>query len=172
MRTDPGNEAVVLANPKTIEYEVVRTSLLPGILKTAASNKKCPLPIRIFEVSDVVLQDPSAERRTRNERRMCVLYSNRESGFELIHGVLDRIMAMLEVPLAGSADVTATQKPKSAAFSIRPSAHATYFPGRQADVLYNGKPIGSFGIVHPLCLEKFELSYPCSCLEINIEPFL
>ena len=32
--------------------------------------------------------------------------------------------------------------------------------------------IGTFGILHPSVLEKFELRYPVSTLEINIEVFL
>ncbi len=37
--------------------QVARTSLLPGLLKTIAANRKMPLPMKIFEVSDVVLLD-------------------------------------------------------------------------------------------------------------------
>lgn len=32
--------------------------------------------------------------------------------------------------------------------------------------------IGSFGILHPSVLEKFELKYPVSVLEFNVEVFL
>lgn len=32
------NEAIQIANPKTIEFEVVRTSLIPGLLKVFQSN--------------------------------------------------------------------------------------------------------------------------------------
>jgi len=32
--------------------------------------------------------------------------------------------------------------------------------------------VGVFGILHPAVLEKFELKYPVSTLEINIEVFL
>ena len=35
LRKEPNmNEAVQIANPKTIEFEIVRTSLIPGLLKT------------------------------------------------------------------------------------------------------------------------------------------
>lgn len=51
--------AVHIANPKTLEFQVVRTTLIPGILKTIASNKNMPLPLRIFEISDVVVKDSS-----------------------------------------------------------------------------------------------------------------
>jgi phenylalanyl-tRNA synthetase beta chain len=31
--------------------------------------------------------------------------------------------------------------------------------------------IGTLGVLHPSVLEKFEISYPCSALEFNLEPF-
>lgn len=49
--------AVHIANPKTIEFQVARTSLIPGLLKTLNSNKKMPLPLKLFEISDVILKD-------------------------------------------------------------------------------------------------------------------
>lgn len=157
-RADPGNEAVVLSNPKTIEYEVVHTSLVPEILKTIASNKRLPLPIKIFQIADVVLQDSSRDVGARNERRLCAAICDLTSGFEVIHGLLDRVFQMVGVA------------PSS--YSVRPSEISMYFPGRQAEVLFNDKVIGSFGIVHPEVLEKFEVPNVVSLLEINIEPFL
>lgn len=61
----------------------MRTSLLPGVLKTIQWNKKQPLPIKVFEVSDVAFKDESYERRSRNERHVCVAYSAKGSGFEV-----------------------------------------------------------------------------------------
>lgn len=94
---DDGNTAVRLANPKTVEYQVVRTSLLPGILKTVKENRKSALPLRLFEVSDVVFKDDAMERRARNQRNLAALYCGTSSGFEAIHGLLDRVFAMFEV---------------------------------------------------------------------------
>lgn len=51
---------MLIANPKTLEFQVARTRLLPGLLKTLAANKKMPLPLKLFEISDVVLQDSAA----------------------------------------------------------------------------------------------------------------
>lgn len=163
-KNDPGKEAVVLSNPKTIEFEVVHTSLVPAMLKTLASNKKMPLPLRIFQVADVVLQDPQHEVGARNERRLCAVYCGMSSGFEIIHGLLDRVMLMINVPLANTAG--------EEGYSIRPSSLPTFFPGRQAEVLYNGRVIGAFGIVHPEVTTNFDAPYVSSLLEINIEPFL
>ena len=35
---------------------------------------------------------------TRNHRRLCALYYSRTPGFEVIHGLLDRVMQLLQVP--------------------------------------------------------------------------
>lgn len=163
-KSDPGREAVVLANPKTVEFEVVHTSLIPAMLKTVASNKKMPLPLRIFQVADVVLQDPQHEVSARNERHLCAVHCGMSSGFEIVHGLLDRVMLMINVPLASA--------PGGKGYSIRPSSLPTFFPGRQAEVLYNGRVIGAFGIVHPEVTTNFDAPYVSSLLEINIEPFL
>jgi phenylalanyl-tRNA synthetase beta chain len=94
-RTDDGKSVVRLANPKTAEYQIVRTSLLPGILKTIRENRKHSLPIKVFESSDVAFKDESLERKSRNERHFAAAYCGKTSGFEVVHGLLDRLMAML-----------------------------------------------------------------------------
>ena len=95
-RQDDGKTVVKLQNPKSAEYQVVRTSLLPGLLKTLRENKHHALPLKIFEVSDVVLKDESKERKARNERRFAAAWLGKSSGFEMVHGLLDRVMTMLK----------------------------------------------------------------------------
>ena len=36
--------------------QIARTTLLPGLLKTVEANKKMPLPLKLFEISDVVVK--------------------------------------------------------------------------------------------------------------------
>ena len=95
-RKDDGNTAVKLANPKTTEFQVVRTSLLPGLLKTIRENKHHAVPMKVFEVSDVAFKDLSLERKSRNERHFAAAWYGKTSGFEVVHGLLDRVMAMLK----------------------------------------------------------------------------
>lgn len=106
-RVDDNKTAVKLANPKTAEYQVIRTSLLPGLLKTIRENRKHALPIRIFETSDVAFKDLTAERQARNERQAGAVWCNKTAGFEVVCGLLDRIMAMLEVPRIYAGDKVA-----------------------------------------------------------------
>jgi phenylalanyl-tRNA synthetase beta chain len=73
------------------------------MLKTARENKSLPLPMKIFEVSDVAIQDPKAERQVVNHRRLVALYMDKKAGFEVTHGLLDRVMQILGVPFLGGA---------------------------------------------------------------------
>ena len=95
-RVDDGKTAITLANPKTAEYQIVRTSLLPGLLKTINSNRHHAVPMKVFEVSDVGFIDLSQERKTRNQRHFAAAVMGKTSGFEQVHGLLDRIMLMLK----------------------------------------------------------------------------
>ncbi|VDL99323.1 unnamed protein product [Schistocephalus solidus] len=150
-----GIPAVHISNPKTLDFQVVRTTLLPGLLHTLANNKSLPLPLKLFEVQDVVLKDHTKDVGCRNLRRVCAVYCNKTSGFEVVHGLLDRLMLVLE------AKYMDPSKP-------------TYFPGRCADIILTppGTSIGRLGIVHPQVLQNFGLTLSVSSFEINLEPFL
>jgi len=160
-RTDPGNEAVVIGNPKTSDFEVLHTSLIPQMLKTVHSNKSQPLPIKIFQVLDVILQTDSNDVGARNERRLCAVHCAMSSGFEIIHGLLDRVMQMLAVP-----------QDAAKGYAIKASTLPTFFEGRQAEIFYQGNCIGAFGIIHPKVSQAFEAPYVSTLLELNLEPFL
>jgi len=163
-RKDDQKTAVVIGNPRSSDFEIARTSLLPGILKTMGHNKDHPRPIKIFEVSDIVILDDEKDVGAANQRQVAALYCNSNSGFEIIHGLVDRIMEVVGVPFVSVGD--------DSGYYIRPSHEPEFFPGRQASILFKGKSIGSFGIVHPEVLARFDIPDPCSMLEINIQPFL
>ena len=154
---DDGDTAVCIGNPATAEFEVCRTSLLPGALKTlggrggisarmgiadgsteartwractpalllalpalatsllatpptqcccdscvrAGSNRDAPLPVKLFEVSDVILLTGSKGCGAANCRRLVAVLCDRAAGFEVIHGLLNRVMEVLGVPHSG-----------------------------------------------------------------------
>ncbi|KAM4693652.1 phenylalanine--tRNA ligase beta subunit [Discoglossus pictus] len=150
--------AVHIANPKTAEFQVARTTLLPGLLKTIAANRKMPLPLKLFEISDVVMKDPTADVGARNHRHLCAVYYNKNPGFEVIHGLLDRIMQLLAV--------------SPSRYQIKAAQDPAFFPGRCAEIVADGHKIGKLGVLHPDVVTKFDLTLPCSALEINVETFL
>ena len=210
-RTDDSTQVVRIGNPKTLEFQVVRTSLLPGLLKTIRENRSHALPIKIFDISDIVFKDASRERQARNVRHAAAVWCNKTAGFEVVHGMLDRMMQMLEVPRIEAADEKAAtgyyiKEREGTIITMLPyetyllndmlhNTDPTFFPGRAATVYYRPPPsspsfdspaqaslttaarttsdkeIGLLGILHPTVLEKFEITYPCSALELSLEPF-
>ncbi|XP_006637645.1 phenylalanine--tRNA ligase beta subunit [Lepisosteus oculatus] len=154
-------KAVHIANPKTAEFQVARTTLLSGLLKTVAANRKMPLPLKLFEISDVVLKDDTRDVGARNNRRLCAVFYNKSPGFEVIHGLLDRIMQLLEV------------KPgREEGYYIQAAEDSTFFPGRCAEIFARGRNVGRLGVLHPDIITRFELTMPCSALDLDVEPFL
>lgn len=197
-REDPGGECIRLANPKTLEFQVVRTSLIPGLLKTARENKSVPLPLKVFEVSDVAFQRLELDRRSQNERHLGAVYINHKAGFEVVHGLLDRIMQILGVPFIA----TSGSEAEYGYYIAEAKDESTFLPGRAAHVFLRPKAaakpkaeegvldsvagalkaalpgasrdvrIGQLGILHPEVLASFDITRPASTLELNIEPLL
>jgi len=164
LRREMPDNAVHIANPKTLEFQIARTALLPGLLKTVQANLNMPLPMKIFEISDVVLKDPVKDVGAKNERHLCALNYNKSPGFETVHGLLDRVMQLLEVPPVAVGE--------NAGYYLRGNDDPTYFPGRCAEIVAYGVVVGRLGVLHPETLGKFELSLPIAAMEIDIEPFL
>ena len=190
----PAPAAVAVADAATAEFEVLRTSLLPGALRTLASNRDAQLPVRVFEVGDVVLLDGApdgleggrwgdfldggaaeevaasssssalATKTTTaaaaaapipafangtgatNSRRLVICYAAAEGCFQVVHGLLNRVMEALGVPTrdpslsaalgAGSAAAAEKQRREGApCYGWELSRDPAFFPGRQASVV-------------------------------------
>lgn len=173
-QVDDNKTAVKLENPKTFEYQVVRTTLLPGLLKTIRENRKHSLPIKVFECGDIVLKKDSVERKAINQRNWGAIIAGKTSGFEYIQGLLGKLMQTLRASWIDSSKES-TQR----GFWIEEDEkNPTYFPGRGAKVWFRSVEggeaveIGSIGVLHPEVMKSFEIPYAASYVEINIEIFL
>eukprot|EP00932_Pfiesteria_piscicida_P012273 SRR837773.23615.p2 GENE.SRR837773.23615~~SRR837773.23615.p2 ORF type:complete len:337 (-),score=152.55 SRR837773.23615:21-959(-) len=161
---------VSVKDPKTKEFEIVRTSLLPGILKTLACNKGQELPLRIFECGDVVVREPTKEVGCRNLRRCAALYSSTKSNFQTLHGALDQLM----YSLGFEPEHEHTEESKRGTYKLVPSQDPAFIVGMQAHVVVAGDVIGVIGELHPEVLNQkgFDVNLATSAFEINIECFL
>ena len=154
------------------------------------------MPIKVFEISEVVFKDISRERQARNERHAAAVWCNKSAGFEIVHGMLDRAMKMLEVPYITNEDSKGDTgyyiKETTGKLTLKTVIHncgfisalldPMFFPGRAANIFYRPPStqrsanicdlkLGSLGILHPTVLEKFEIGFPCSSLEFTLKPF-
>ncbi|GMH97782.1 hypothetical protein TrST_g12655 [Triparma strigata] len=192
LRKEEDGLAVSLSNPANIEYEVIRTTLLPGLLKVLEHNKSASFSggFKIFEISDVVLKDlehvvTESIVGSKNSRRLAAVYAGPTAGFEIIHGLVDRVMCLSEVApdeayiknsIKGDEEKYRVTR-EGLVYTIAEGSDPMFFQGRAADILMKRdggefKKIGSFGVVHPEVLKKFDIGYPASMLEINIEDLM
>ncbi|CAK9436401.1 uncharacterized protein LODBEIA_P09590 [Lodderomyces beijingensis] len=171
---DDNTKAVKLENPKTIEYQVVRTTLLPGLLKTVKENRKHSLPIKVFECGDIVLKNDKLERGAFNQRNWAAIYVGKASGFEYIQGLLGKIMQTMRTPWLEKP----LEQKKRGYWIEEDKGTLTFFPGRGAKVFFRSQDnaeasvVGSIGVLHPEVMNNFDIPYAASYVEINAEVFL
>jgi len=160
---------VEISNPATLEFQVGRTSLLPGILKTLESNKDFPLPIKVFEVSDIMIIDDTTDTGARNRRELCAVYCNSLSQFEVIHSLLDKIMSSFNYKFK---DDKEDKREKYYLISTT-SSNPTFLEGRQGTIVAyvngNKREMGTIGVLNPQVILNFKLLYPCSALILDIQ---
>jgi len=161
------NLAVKIANPLTLEFQIARTTLLVGMLKTINHNRKSPLPLKLFEISDVVVKDPTYDVGARNKRNICALYCGQTAGFENIHGLLNHVMNMLKITWREG-----DQEMKGNYYYLQASDDPTFLEGQRGDIFFNQNKIGVVGVINPEVLIHYHIPFPCSAFEMFIEPLL
>lgn len=140
----PWEDYVPLMHPLTTEHTLIRTELLPKLLEVLAFNRHCELPIKIFEVGDVVVAK-------KNRLKLCFCIMNSRATFSEIRSYVQAFMREIDVDWKA-------EEAEDAAFII----------GRQAKVVVNGKSAGIFGEIHPRVLENFGIPYPVVAFEIDL----
>jgi phenylalanyl-tRNA synthetase beta chain len=148
---------VELVNPISPERSVMRKSLLTNLLEAAEENLKHEPTVKLFEVGPVYLPK-SGDPLPAEPRRLAIVLSGRRGSeswddpqatepaaldFFDLKGVVERLTAALHLP---GVTVRAT---KDAAF---------LHPGRSAELVVNGQPVGSFGELHPNTAAAFKLT--------------
>jgi phenylalanyl-tRNA synthetase beta chain len=88
------DQGVLVSNPCGEDFQMLRTSLYPGLLKTVyhsqnvwknpidSPNFKVALPINLFEISDICLRSTEVDVGAKNQRCLCALRVDTSSGFE------------------------------------------------------------------------------------------
>src|SRR5262249_24639073 len=152
----PPCEYVRLQNPISSEREVMRHSVLPGVLDVAAANLKHTHTVRLFEIGSVYLPRPEQKLPDEPRRLAVVLCGKRHPDFWEdsdssiapaldffdLKGVVEGLVEDLHIP-----QVIYRQAPV-------PALH----PGRSAQLLAGDRVIGHFGELHPKVAEAFGLS--------------
>ncbi|MCU0852653.1 MAG: phenylalanine--tRNA ligase subunit beta [Thermoplasmata archaeon] len=137
--------ALRVKNPVSEEHSLVRTSLLPSLMIVLRKNKHRELPQRLFEVGNVVTKG-------KNRLMMSAAAIHAKAGFTEVKSVVQSVISGMGFTP-----------------EIMQGSHPAFVSGRCAELHVGGKRIGVFGEVTPATIEAFELRYPVTALEIDLE---
>ena len=157
--------ALPLANPLSADLDVMRTTLLPGLLTSLARNvRRQQSRVRLFETGVAFLQGDSMQEveRVAGVAIGEVLpeqwsVTNRNINFYDVKGDVDRLFSM-----KGAGDSLTYEAGEL------PWMH----PGASAVIRVNGAVAGYCGAVHPAVLKSFEIKKSVFAFEIDLELLL
>lgn len=145
-----------LENPLNPEQALLRTSLVPGILKNVYENLKNFKDFRIFESGRTYEKSVKA---LPNEKRMllgAVVLENQEAGvFYEAKGCADAMLKNLGV--------------ESYSFEAKSAANDLWHAGRSAEIKMDQKTIGRVGEINPQVLADFGIQKRIACFEFDLE---
>ena len=152
---DPDARPIAVLNPIADHLDVMRTTLLPGLIATLRTNLRHKLPrVRMFEVGRTFSDDHRAQPLRIGGLAFGASEPEQWGSRTRAVDVFD-VKGDLEA-LASPLRVTTTAHPL-------PWLH----PGRSADVLVDGRVAGWLGELHPRLVRHFELPATAIAFELD-----
>ncbi len=139
-----------VGNPKLKALTVVRSHLMSGVMQALKENRRRPMPLRLFEIDNVVMLDNEAQTGNREERRVCFVEMGREAGYANARAYLDAMMR--ELGEQGQYEVLDSP---------------SFTPGRAA-TFKSSSFQGILGELHPEVIVGFGLDHPVALVEVTL----
>ncbi|MBN2225659.1 MAG: phenylalanine--tRNA ligase subunit beta [Deltaproteobacteria bacterium] len=165
--TDPQRNVILLKNPMNEDMAVMRTSLVPSIIKTCVTNiNYLNYDVRIFEIARVFR--PREKGLPEEKEHLCALISGKrypkqwgappaDVDFFDIKGIWETIvdkMGLLEIEYTDNGEYP-------------------YLDGEQSCAIVSGStPIGCIGKVDQGIMKNFDLGRDAYILEVNLSRLL
>jgi phenylalanyl-tRNA synthetase beta chain len=166
---------VPLANPLSAELGVMRPSLLPGLVAALARNAARQQPrVRLFELGKVFESRDSGLGTRDSEGRPAPVETLRIAAVACgpAHGEQwgEKTRQVDFHDLKGDLDSLAALS--GAKLEYLQAAPAWGHPGRSAQVLRDGQPLGWIGQLHPRLQQALGLDMEVVAFELDLEPLL
>ena len=141
---DPLRQAITIANPQGEDYSIMKTTPLNGMLVSLARNfNRRNKDVKLYEMAKIYLPKSLPLTEYADERVQFTLGFYGEGDFFTMKGVVEEFLER-----AGMHDIV----------DYDPNAGKNFLhPGRQANIIYQGKVIGYMGEVHPEVCENYDM---------------
>ncbi len=139
---------LVNAVNKNREYTI--DSSLPPLLRNAVHTSAPNPPTTMYLFTETLFLD---EQRVAHSRwKMGILLVGTDHPFNNAHTLLDALCYHLHLD-----------------YALKRSSNPSLIPGRQMTFSVEDTPIGQFGELHPEVLTRWELFYPASFIELDLD---
>ena len=138
-------DLVRISNTKT-NYNALRASMVPSLIKILSENKDKEYPQNIFETGAVnIKKDNDIE----SYERTGIVSS--PGNFTFMKQILDALAISLGIK-----------------YDIAEAEHPSYINGRTGRIIINNRKVGYIGEISPKVLENWNLKMPAAAIEINL----
>lgn len=167
-------KAVEMSHAKSREYEVVRTSLLPGIFKSVSCNQNAKLPIKMFEVADVVVVEEESkdkkvnnkDEKVKNKRVIAGIYAGNSSKLEEIIDAINTLADKIKLDIKY---VRMTEDINVKDITSFTEYKKNFVLTQAAYVFAENICIGVLGVLDSKVNKLFNVSLPMSGFEMDVE---
>ncbi len=137
-------KTVVISNPLGEDFSIMRTTSLNGMLTSLSTNyNRRNKDVRLYELGNIYLPKQVPVTELPEERMQFTLGMYGEGDFFTMKGVVEEFLDRAGLHGKETYD---------------PNAGKTFLhPGRQANIVYDGKVIGYLGEVHPTVAENYAI---------------
>jgi phenylalanyl-tRNA synthetase beta chain len=146
-----GGDPLVITEPYSSEYAIVRTWALPSLLTVLSNNTHRAYPQDLAEIGLAMREDHGAATNVAEWRTVAGVLARNEATYEdakaRLSALARRFGADLETP---------------------PTEHPTFIEGRAAAVVLDGEVAGVVGEVHPEVLVAHDLEVPVAAFEFRL----
>ena len=141
---DPMRRAITIMNPLGEDYSIMRTSVINGMLTSLSVNyNRRNKNIHLYELGNIYLPKELPLTELPDERMQLMLGFYGDGDFFAMKGVVEEFLEQ-----AGLKNKLVCDPSRK-----KPFLH----PGRQAELIYDGKVIGWIGEVHPDVTDRYEI---------------
>ena len=148
-------KVITISNPLGEDYSIMRTSTLNGLLASLSTNyNRRNKDVRLYELGNIYLPKSLPITELPDERTMFTLGMSGNGDFFDMKGVCEEFFEKIGMKKKVTYDPN----------SEKPFLH----PGRQANMIYEGKVVGYLGEVHPSVADNYSIGEKAYIAVIDI----